>query len=352
MEEMPKRKKRRRRKAKAAKRRKLRQLAMTPKERYDAAVTLKRAIRCMLKVEDRYMVYNKLTEDFAALAALPEEETFEGKETCAALSEECRARAEELKPELPDKPEGDSRTVTKTVKKKKKGKGKWVALLAVVLIAGIVLAFHMDGSRYVIAFVEKGVGFKDEAKGMFESLGDYRDSEAQAAEMERILLSEAKKGDEVMFGKTEWIVLDKSQRAVCIMKLAGEKHLLYHDREEAVSWESCDARKFLNGAYVSDRFSDSEQAMIRQTEVPVAENRTYRTAAGAPTSDRVFILASHDVKKYKKVIGNRGNNMRLRNPGKEGLATEFVSGTGEVVDYGYPVNQAGILIHPVMWIGV
>lgn len=358
MEEMLKQQgKKAKRVKKGRKRKKRKEVVLTPKQRYDQAVALKRAIRCMLKVQDRYMIYTKLCEDFAELAALPETESFEGKEECAALSEECRTKAEELKDQLPEEEE-DSRTVTTTVKQqeesegKKRGKGKWIVLAAVVLIVGIIVAFQIDGSRYVIAHIEKGIGFKDMARDMFQSLDNYSDSEKQAAQIEQTLLGEARKGATVKFGKTDWIVLRKKENAVCIMKKEGEKKLRYHEKPEAVNWATSDLRRFLNDEYLNKYFTQSERELIQLTDVPVAENKEYSADAGNLTQDYVYILSSYEVHKYKKILNENVNNMRLRNPGKEGNATEFVSGLGEVVEYGYPVDKSGMLIRPVMWISL
>lgn len=347
------------RRGKKGRRKKRKEIILTPRQRFEQAVALKRAVRCILRAEDKYFVYTKLTEDFAGLAALPEEQAFEGQEECTALSEECRALAEELKSQVSDEPQEDTRTVTRTVKLREqsgrqKGKAKWGLLAAVVIVAGIILAFHIDGSRYTIAFIEKGLGFKDEALEMFQSLPEYKDSESQAARMEQILLDEARKGDVVAFGKQKWIVLDKNKKnsSVCLMKLDGEKKLLYHPREEKVNWETCDVRTYLNTDYLQKRFTPEEQSMILTTEVPAAVNAAYPVDSGNATKDKIFILSSREVKKYKKILSDRGNNMRLRTPGKEEMTTEFVSGLGEVVEYGYPVNKPGVPVHPVMWVTV
>lgn len=344
---------------KKRKRKKRKEIVLTPKQRFEQAVALKRSVRCIFRVEDKYFVYTKLAEDFAGLAALPEEKTFEGREECATLSEECRALAEELKSQVSDEPQEDTRTVTRTVKQReqsdrKRGKAKWAFLAVVVIVAGIILAFQINGSRYAIAFIEKSLGFKDEALEMFQSLSEYKDSETQAAKMEQILLNEARKGDVVAFGRQKWIVLDKNKKdsSVCIMKLDGENKLLYHPREEKVSWETCELRTFLNTDYLQKHFTPSEQSIILTTDVPVAENAAYPVNAGNATSDKIFILSSREVNKYKDILDDRGNNMRLRTPGKEGMTTEFVSGLGEVVEYGYPVNKPGAPIHPVMWVAV
>lgn len=348
-----------RKRRKKGKKKKRKEVILTPRQQFEQAVALKKAVRCIFRAEDKYFVYTKLTKDFAGLAALPEEQAFEGQEECTALSEECRALAEELKSQVSEEPQEDTRTVTRTVKQReqsdrKKGKAKWAVPAFVAIVVCIILAFRIDGSRYVIAFIEKGIGFKDESLEMFQSLEEYKDSESQAARMEQILLNEAHKGDVVAFGKQKWIVLDKKKKdsSVCIMKLDGENKLLYHSREEKVNWETCDIRTFLNTDYLQKHFTPSEQSIILTTDVAAAENAAYPVNAGNATRDKIFILSSQEAKKYKKVLNDRGNNMRLRTPGKERITTEFVSGLGEVVEYGYPVNKPGAPIHPVMWVTV
>lgn len=354
-EQMPIKKKRKKRRKKKRK-----EIILTPRQRYEQAVALKDAVRCVFRVEDEYFIYSKLTEDFAALAELPE--VFEGQEECRALSEECREKAEERRGLVSEHTEEDTRTVTRTVKQReaggssKGGKARWLAAVIAVLIICVIIAFQIEGSRYAIAFIEKGIGFKDESLEMFQSLKDYNDSEQQATQMEQILLRESHKGDVVAFGKMHWIVLAKKNGAVCLMKLEGEKKLLYHSQEENITWEKCDVRKFLNTEYFEKHFTASEKEIILTTDVPAVRNAAYPTDAGNDTKDKIFILSSKEVKKYKKAImsegQNRGNNMRLRTPGKEAITTEFVSGLGEVVEYGYPVNKPGALIHPVMWVYV
>lgn len=345
-----------RKKGKKGKRKKRKEIILTPRQRYEQAIALKRAVRCVFRVEDEYFVYAKLAEDFAALAALPK--AFEGQEECLALSEECRKQAEERKPLVSNSTEEDTRTVTRTVKErdekdaKKKGKARWFVLLLAAVIAVVIAAFQIDGSRYVIAHIEKGIGFKDESLEMFQSLYGYKDSEEQAARMEQTLIREARRGDVVAFGKMAWVVLDKKEGAACLMKLEGEKKLLYHSREENINWERSEVRAFLNEQYIREHFTASEQAVIRTTEVPAAQNSAYPADAGNMTRDKLFVLSSKEVKKYKAVLKERANNMRLRTPGKEAITTEFVSGLGEVVEYGYPVNKPGALIHPAMWVTV
>lgn len=350
------------------KRKKLLEAEMTPKQKFDKAMELKHAIRCMLKVKDQYMIYLKLADDFEALAKkdLPEEGEpvydFEGQEKIPELVAECREKAALLEKEIPSEEEEEeeySRTVTVTErqrqqddKTKKKGKGKWIFLGLIVVIVLIVVAFHTEPSRYAIAVIEKTCGFKDQARDMFKSV-NYSDSEKQAADLEQTILKETKKGRKVDFGKdgTEWTVLDKTDDAVLLIKNESEPKMLYHQTETPVSWEKCDARRYLNGTYLDELFTESEKALIRPTQVTAAYNTQYGTGKnGVETTDKVFILSAKEAVKYKKYLGTKMNNMRLRNPGKEETTTEFTTGAGAIVRYGFPVNEKGALIRPAMWV--
>lgn len=341
---------------------------MTPKQKFDKAMELKHAIRCMLKAKDKYMIYLKLAEDFEALAKkdLPEEGEpvydFDGQEKIPELIAECREKAAALEKELPSAEEDEeeySRTVTVTEKQrkeedkiKKKGKGKWIFLGLVVVAVLIVAAFRVPSGRYVIAVIEKNCGFRDQARDMFQSL-TYKDSEKQAADLEKAILKVAKKGSKVQFGKdgTEWTVIDKTDRAVLLAKYESEWKMLYHETEEPVSWETCDARAYLNGEYIDQLFTESEKTLILPTQVTAAYNTQYGTGQNAKaTTDKLFILSSKEAAKYKKYLGSRVNNLRLRNPGKEETTTEFTTGMGKTIRYGFPVNEKGALIRPVMWV--
>lgn len=352
------------------KKKKMQEAEMTPKQKFDKAMELKQAIRCMLKVKDQYVIYLKLAEDFEALALknIPEEGDpvyeFEGQEKIPELVAECREKAALLEKQLPSEEEEEeeySRTVTVTEKQrqqedkvKKKGKGKWIFLGLVVVVALVIAAFRTDPGRYAIAVIGKTCGFRDQARDMFQSV-NYRDSEKQAADLEKSILKATKKGKKVQFGKdgTEWTILDKTETAVLLAKNESEWKMLYHETEMPVSWENCDARAYLNGAYLDKFFTESEKALILPTQVAAAYNTQFGTGKnGKATTDKIFILSSKEAVKYKKYLGSRINNLRLRNPGKEETTTEFTTGMGQIIRYGFPVNEKGALIRPVMWVSI
>lgn len=361
------------RKGKAGKKRKRKaEVESTPKQKYEKALELKQAIRCMFRVKDQYTIYLKLAEDFEALSKkdLPEsgEVTydFEGQEQCPLLADECREKAASLVSLLPTEEEEEeefSRTVTVTEKQRKQeekrknkgsGKGKWIAVGVVILAIAAIAFFRTNRGVYTLASIAEVCGFRDQAKDMFQK-SNYKDFNEQASLLEKKNLKDAKKGSTVVFGKanTEWIVLDRTEQAVLLLKEEGEKDILYHDSEMKVSWENCDARKYLNSSYMDKLFTESEKALICRTQVKAAYNAEYGTGkTDNATADSLYILSSGEMKKYKKYIDLTGNNMRLRNPGKEETTTAFMTDGKEVVYYGFPVNQKGAWIHPVMWVSI
>lgn len=337
-------------KGRRKKRNKNKEVILTPKQKYDQAIALRHAIRCMLKVQDKYFVYNKLAEDFLELSQLPETDDFPEQKECLSLSEECRQEAEKLKGQLPKEEEEDSRTVMtsareqeKNGEKKKSKTGKIVIGVLAVIVCAIIVYNASDKvnriCRYTLARVENKLGMQDEAKTVFVSLGSYKDSESRTAEIEKELIADAKKGDSVTFGDLSWTVLAKKDGAALLVMEEGTDKL-YHQTDEAVTWETSDLRNYLNDIYLTKHFTIMEQELIETTVVDEQ----------ATVWDKVYILSSKEVKKYKEQLGDEKNNMRLRTPGKEADTTAFVSGLGEVVSYGYPVSQKGLLVRPVLWV--
>ena len=65
----------------------------------------------------------------------------------------------------------------------------------------------------------------------------------------------------------------------------------YHNTEKAVTWETCDMRKWLNHNFYNAAFSSTEQSAIRNTTVVNANNPDYGTPGGNNTTDKVFLLS-------------------------------------------------------------
>lgn len=326
---------------------------LTPEEKFEQLITLKKATKCILNIEDEYNVYVKLVKDFAELG----EKAFEGAEQCAALSEECRKKAEELKPKLPKEHKVDSQTVMATAREReeksgpqKKGKGKWILLIAAVLVVAVVVCYKAAPTRYYIAGIQHSLGRDNDALKLYAGLGDYKDSAAKKMEMKKIILGKAEKGQTISFGKCRWIVLDKKDGKLLLAKNAAVTDLVYHGKDEAVTWENSSLRSYLNQEFIQNIWDSQEQGLIAVTDVKADNNVTYGTKGGKDCQDKIFIMSSEELQQYKEILGNKAKNMRLRTPGKERNTTAYVSYLKECVDYGLPVNENGAYIRPMVWV--
>ena len=118
-------------------------------------------------------------------------------------------------------------------------------------------------------------------------------------------ISDASIGDIVKFGSYEqdgnfengkevisWYVLDETEDGLMLLSvdvLDGQK---FHEQPELVSWEKCDLRKWLNGKFYNEAFSEKEQGRMLAKEV---ENDY-----GGNTKDYVTLLS---IKEYLEFFG-------------------------------------------------
>lgn len=331
-------------------------IELTPAEQFVQLQTLKRATRCLLVEEDVYNIYVRLVKDFAELGELGKQSPFEGWEECAALSEECAALAEEWKKKLPAERKVESRTVTTTVREQektgaqKKGKGKWVVLGVVVLAVLFIVCYHVPSSRYQIAGLMEKIGFEELAMDSYTKLGDYSDSREQIVRLEQKSLGTVKLGTVVTFGKEQWIVLDRQEgKALLSLYMADNKHP-FHDKKEEITWENCTLRTYLNHEFISESFMPEEQKIIADTSVTNGVNPEFGTDGGKDTMDKLYLMNETEYVKYKKRLKDKAKTMRLRTPGKDATSTTYVSALKEVVTYGFPVDENGACIRPMMWV--
>lgn len=331
-------------------------IELTPAERFVQLKTLKRATRCLLVDEDVYRIYVRLTKDFAQMDELGKETPFEGCEECAALSEECAALAKEWEKKLPAEREVISRTVTTTVKKqeeddnKKKGIAKWVVL---VVIVAMIVCYNVPATRYQLAGLSAKVGFDKWASSTYEKLGDYKDCKNQIVLLEKKAIEKVKIGGVVKFGTCDWMVLERTDGKALLTKYMADNKHPYHDKSEKVTWESCALRKYLNGEFLEDgKFTLEELAMILTTNVENVANEEFGTDGGKNTQDKVFLMNESEFAKYKKKLKAKAKTMRLRTPGKDASATTYVSALGDIITYGFPVDENGACIRPTMWVNL
>lgn len=185
---------------------------------------------------------------------------------------------------------------------------------------------HMEHKRYAKAIKH------------FRKLGDYKDSEMQQTFAEQQVLNSAAPGDTVSFGQTDWIVLDAEEGNVLLLqKEPVEQAQSYHSQRADVTWQECSARTWLNGTYLSEIFSSSEQKIL----VP--------NSAGKLT-DSVFLLSVAELERYGTLLEKTDYNWWLRTSGDTPETAVFVSPSNQMMEYGYPVDNTDIRLRPAVWV--
>jgi hypothetical protein len=104
-------------------------------------------------------------------------------------------------------------------------------------------------------------------------------------------------GDIYPFGGYDWRVLAvESSRVLLLSEKVLEKRP-YHNTYEAVTWEKCSLRQYLNGDFFS-RFPDGEKNRAAERAIANNGNPWYSAHGGGETRDRVFVLGIEEAVHY------------------------------------------------------
>ena len=79
--------------------------------------------------------------------------------------------------------------------------------------------------------------------------------------------------------------------------------------------------------------------MILTTNVENVANEEFGTDGGKNTQDKVFLMNEPEFTKYKKKLKAKAKTMRLRT-------------LGDIITYGFPVDENGACIRPTMWVNL
>ena len=161
-------------------------------------------------------------------------------------------------------------------------------------------------------------------------------------------MEKAERGGKIKLGGYDWLVLDIFDRKALVVSDRILSERAYHSAEEAVTWESSEMRRYLNGDFLG-AFSESEKKRIAETVLMNGDNPEYNTAGGNNTSDKVFLLSLGDAEKYfidnsaRTAVKLDGEAMHywLRSPGCEPTSAAYVEYDG-VISYGYG-HWSGVL---------
>ena len=208
-------------------------------------------------------------------------------------------------------------------------------------------------------------------------LDELRFDKAYSAQKEN--LSSLTVGSTVKFGlydmdgsifngkeEIEWQVLDvDGSKALLISKYAlADKP--YHKQKEAVTWEACSLRKWLNDKFYQKAFGEDHKRRINVTKVIADKNPQYDTLTGSVTNDTVFLLSINEAEKYFKTNESRECKMAkyanestdysyhnaewwLRTTGKDLECAAYVDSCGSIRNSGEDVNEYD-QVRPAIWI--
>ena len=244
--------------------------------------------------------------------------------------------------EYKDSEEKSQECLAAMKKLNKKKKRKKVYLLCILAAALVAAVYYSASSSW---------------KSLKSRLLEKTENSGTSSGNEEILLDEAEAGDLVSFGNHVWYVLDRDETQIKMIMFQAEKyeefrHTPYHERQEAVTWETCSLRQWLNGTFLENDFTQEEREKILMVEVKNTPNSVYGTSGGADTRDKVFLLSMDEVEQYNEILKHIKMNIWLRTPGKTSDTAEFMSSTGVPMEYGYVVTDTNFYTCPVICVSV
>ena len=183
-------------------------------------------------------------------------------------------------------------------------------------------------------------------------------------------LKNAEVGDIITFGNfhgaKEWQVLSVQEARVFVISRQGLDCRRYNETSEAVLWEDCSLRAWLNSDFIDEAFTAEEQDLILTTEVINSRLGKYGDD-GNDTKDRVYILNMDESSRYFEDADDRKTTATqyaidkgarvdkknvcswwLRSRGEIRNKTAYVYVNGKR-DYLYVSNYT-LTVRPVMWL--
>ncbi len=213
-------------------------------------------------------------------------------------------------------------------------------------------ADRLAESKYSYGLELMQQGSYGKASKAFAAAGVYQDSQEQAAMAEKLTVKNSTAGDIVKLNDVKWRVLELSGSKALLMKEEAMPPMPYHEKSEAVTWESSTLRKWLNTEYLNDAFTEAEKKSILQSKIENEDNPTYKTDGGNTTEDYIFLFSCSEADKYKELFPKFKSDSWLRTPGKSPESAAFLSVNGVAMEYGYDVTGEEIKVRPVFWMNI
>ncbi|MCL2057235.1 MAG: DUF6273 domain-containing protein [Oscillospiraceae bacterium] len=188
----------------------------------------------------------------------------------------------------------------------------------------------------------------------------------------------AKIGDIIPFGGYDWRVLAvENNKALLISEKILEKRP-YHVEVEAITWEECTIRKYLNGVFLN-KLGEAKHA-IAETRNNNPHNPWFYTEGGNATTDKIFLLSLDEVCRYfgdstaslskKRDIrkdfwindkndpariayyGNERASWLLRSPGGTQSYVAYILRDGGVYVSGSDAFSDKVGVRPALWLNL
>jgi hypothetical protein len=174
----------------------------------------------------------------------------------------------------------------------------------------------------------------DDSKLLFEQVSTYQDA---ALYLKKPELSSV--GDIVTFGNYTWYVINKTDCGCTLLCEDPIGNRAYNDKWEAITWESCTLRSWLNNDFYNE-FSDEEKAMIVKTKNKNSDNSEYGTDGGNDTEDYIYLLSLDEAGQLSENIRSIGSWWWLRSSGYcQSLAAAGVFSDGSLSTDGWFVTH-------------
>ncbi len=190
---------------------------------------------------------------------------------------------------------------------------------------------------------EKGFGYDQ----------GYEDSCLQFARLEQKRIKESPADEVVHFARMDWRILERSDDRVLLIKDHSMGSTPFDETGEHTSWADSSVRKWLNGTFLTENFSQEETDLIFDTEV-VTEKNTYFPGVdpGETTTDKLFLMSIGEEQDYYDLLHETETCWWLRTPGAHEGSMAFVYRDKEVMPYGYEVSNTEITVKPLIWLSL
>ncbi len=96
----------------------------------------------------------------------------------------------------------------------------------------------------------------------------------------------------------EWIVLDRQNDSLLLVSRYALDCVPYHREDADVTWETCSLRTWLNGNFLNEAFSMTEQDRIVSARLQNPANPIFGTDGGSTTTDKVFLLSWEEAQNH------------------------------------------------------